>query len=226
MNVDKTTGRLIGALFLWAIIRNIIGSELLDAIVMNPDYYTTTYANKTKVIIGILFEMTVAAAVIGIGVLSYKIFKKHNETVAIGYLAFRIVEAAITIPLVLCSLALLKLSQSYLIGNELTIANFELLGTLAQELRTWTLMLYIIFYAFSGILFYSFTFNKRLLPRFIPIWGLIGLVMLVAGTVYNLFNNNFLPPEVYGIPLGLNEIFLGIWLVIRGFNQTQTKPSH
>ena len=145
MTIDKNTGRLIGALFLWAIIGNIIGSELLDAIVMSPDYYATTYTNKAKVIIGVLFEMSVAVAVVGIGVLSYQTFKNYNETVATSYLAFRLVEAAITIPLVLCSLALLTLSQNYLIGSELAVANFELLGTLAQELRTWTLMLYIIF---------------------------------------------------------------------------------
>jgi len=187
---------------------------------MSSDYFSTTYPNKTKVIIGILLEMTVAGAVVGIGVLAYQIFKKYNETVATGYLSFRIVEAAITIPLVLCSLALLTLSQNHLNGSALAIENFELLGTLAQELRTWTLMLYIIFYAFGGILFYYLTFKKHLLPRFIPVWGFIGMTMLVAGTVYNLFNNNSLPPEMYGIPLGLNEIFVGIWLLVRGFNTT------
>lgn len=218
MNKDKAIGRIIGALFLFAIIGNLIGSELLDAIVMSSDYYLTTYPNKTNVIIGVLFEILVSVAVVGIGVLSYQIFKKYNETVATGYLAIRIVEAAITIPLVLCSLTLLTLSQNHLGGSPLDISNFELLGTLAQELRTWTLMIYIIFFALGGLLFYSLTFRTRLLPRYISIWGLIGLTLAIAGTVYNLFNNNSLPPEMYAMPMGLNEIFLGFWLLVRGFN--------
>ena len=53
------------------------------------------------------------------------------------------------------------------------------------------------------------------MPRFISIWGLIGtififtLIFLEAGVIINL---------ILVMPIILNEIFLGIWLIVKGFN--------
>ncbi|MFQ6062343.1 MAG: DUF4386 domain-containing protein, partial [Methanosarcinales archaeon] len=53
------------------------------------------YPNKTKVIIGVLLEFIDTAAVVGIGVMLFPILKKHNETIALGYVGTRIIECGL-----------------------------------------------------------------------------------------------------------------------------------
>ena len=97
MNTNKMTARIVGALFLTATVMYGIGSGFLGPILNAPDYLINVYPNKTQVIIGVLLELINSVAVVGIAVLMFPILKKHNETIALGYVGIRVIESAILI---------------------------------------------------------------------------------------------------------------------------------
>ncbi len=69
------------------------------------------------------------------------------------------------------------------------------------------------------ILNYVF-YRTKMIPRFISVWGLIGVPCMFASGLVGLFTMN--PFSTIGsiliIPLAVNEMVLGVWLITKGFN--------
>ena len=61
-------------------------------------------------------------------------------------------------------------------------------------------------------------YKSRLLPRFISVWGIIGVILVLIANMFELSGNSL--GMLIFIPMGLNELFLGLWLLIKGFNST------
>jgi hypothetical protein len=168
------------------------------------------------VIIGVLLELICGAAVVGIAVMMYPILKKYNKNMALGYLGFRIIEPVITIVILISSLSLLTLSQEYVKAGAPDASYFQTLGTLFQAERYWAYLMYIIVFSLGALLFYYLLYQSKLIPRFISVWGFVGIALLLSGALFEMFGHS-VGMIIYGLPMGLNELFLGVWLIAKGF---------
>ena len=162
-----------------------------------------------------------SVAVVVIPVMLFPIFKKHNEALALGYLASRIIESVILIVGSICLLSLLPLSQEFLKAGAPEASYFEVLGTLVLAISE-LIQLFgatIIFSLTALILNYVF-YQSKLVPRFISVWGLIGVPLMFAAGLLGIFG--FSPFSTIGtlmvVPLALNEMVLAVWLIVKGFN--------
>jgi len=127
----------------------------------------------------------------------------------LGYVILRTLESIMLILAAICPLLLITLSQEYITVVSPDIFNFNPAATLLITLRSeWSLLILAFFYCLSALLFYYVLYKTKLVPRFISVWGLIGAVMA--------FTTPFLG-TLLGVPMGLNEIFLGVWLIVKGF---------
>ena len=79
---------------------------------------------------GVLLELVNVVAVIGIAVFMFPILRKQHEALALGYVAFRILEAVLLIVAVVSPLLLIALSQAYLAAGAAEVTNFQTFGTL------------------------------------------------------------------------------------------------
>jgi hypothetical protein len=210
MNSNRKTARIVGALFLTVMVTWFIGDELIGSILSAPDYLVNVYPNRIRVIIGVLFELIEVAAVVGIAVMMFPILKRYNERIALGYVVLRILECAMLIVAAISPLLLITLSQEYLKAGAPDASSFQALSTLLMTLREhWTLVMLAIFYSLAAAMFYYVLYQSKLIPRFISVWGLIGATLALATPWLG---------TLLGIPMGLNELFLGVWLIVRGFN--------
>ena len=66
MNANKTTARIVGALFLIAMLTSLVGVVWLESITGAPDYLVEVSAQKTQVLVGVLLELVNCIAVVGI----------------------------------------------------------------------------------------------------------------------------------------------------------------
>lgn len=84
-------------------------------------------------------------------------------------------------------------------------------------------MLNLIF-SLSAVLLYAMLLRSRLIPGFISLWGLIAAALVLLNTVLGWFNPGLSETlgMVTGLPMLLNEVFLGIWLIVRGFSPPVT----
>jgi hypothetical protein len=76
---------------------------------------------------------------------------------------------------------------------------------------------YLIFYGLGSLMLFGLLLRARLVPRPISVWGLIGVVVALTGLVAEMYGSS-VGMEVYGMPLGLCQVFLAIWLIVKGFD--------
>jgi hypothetical protein len=55
-----------------------------------------------------------------------------------------------------------------------------------------------------------------LVPRWLAIWGLLGYAIILCGMVSAVMGSGL--GDLSSIPGGLWEVFMGIWLIVKGFN--------
>jgi hypothetical protein len=191
----KTTKRIavtVGLLFLVSTLTFMIGSNLIQSFLIDKTQ------NKSPLILGVILEIICGVAVVSIGVLIFPILKLLNKRLAFGYVIFRVIECTIIIVGGIYLLSLLKFMWKYE-------------------------MIIFVFTAVGGLIFSYLLYLSKLIPRYLSVLGLIGYAMLFLGVLldmFSLFNINDGAGMLIYLPGGLFELFLPIWLFIKGFNSS------
>ena len=223
MNSNRKTAIIVGILFIISTVTGVLSVVSLQPILDAPDYLISVSSNKNQVIIGALLELICAGAFLGVAVMIFPILKKHNENVALGYVAGRILEAVPFVVGVVSLLSLLTLSQEYVGAGSTAASNFLPLGTLLLAMRDWTDLLGArIFCGLAALPFYYLLYQSKLIPRFISVWGLVGTALYLAASALILFSLS--PVSTIAIlltlPFAVNEMVLAVWLIVKGFNSS------
>jgi hypothetical protein len=221
MNFSRATARSVGALFLAAMVGSLVGGVVfVEPYLTAPDYLMAVSENQTRVIVGVFLELINGLAVLGIGVLMFSILREYDERTALGYLGLRIVESVFCCVIVISPLSLITLSQAYVGAGASDASYYQAAGALSIAQRASVAGLLIpVFLGLGALLFYRALYQFRLLPRFISIWGFVGAVLILAMNVLLTFGVDVGDIGlVLALPIILNEIFLGIWLIARGFS--------
>jgi hypothetical protein len=217
MDFYRRVALIVGVLFIIDLMMNMMGSTLIEDILGTPDYLIGLSANKNTVITGVLFETISALCLVSIGIMMYPVLKRHGKTAARGYFGIRIIETVIAVGFVISHLLLLALSQEFVKSGSPDASHFHTLGTLLIEGHDFNYQIYLIFYGLGCLILFGVLFKAKLVPRFISVWGLFAVVLALAGLAADMYGSG-VGMEIYGMPLGLCQIFLAIWLIVKGFN--------
>ena len=218
MDTSRKTAMFVGALFLTAMVTSIMGGALIEPLLSTPQDLVTLPANQTQLVSGVLLELVNAIAVVGIAVMMFPILRRHTEAIALGYVAIRIIEALMQIVSDVIPLSLLTSSQIYLISGTPDVAAFQAAGALWIAARTQLVGTMLgIFFSLGALLFYYALNRSRLVPRWLTIWGLAGVVPVLTWNLLEMFGINLSAGMILALPIILNEIVLGIWLILKGF---------
>ncbi len=154
MDAYRKTAIIVGALFLIALVVNIIASGISDPILSISDYLDKAYPNKITVIIGNLLNFIAALAMIFIPIVLYPVAKKHGMILAQGYIVFRLLEGILFIYMAIQSLTLISLSKAYINAGVQNGSYFQALGDSIQSELHWAMIIYIIVYILGAMTFY------------------------------------------------------------------------
>ena len=220
MQSSKTTARTVGALFIVGTASAVIGDRLVRPIRGDADYLSTFASHETRVILSMVSELILASAVIGIAALLFPYLKRQHEGLALSYVGARIVEGMIIILGGISSLLLLTLSRDFLASGSSETAAFGPSGALLLEAREWTDALgTATVFGISALILYGLLYRSGLVPRWLSVWGFIGGALIVVAGMRGLYGHS--PSStlsvILTIPIGLQEMVLAVWLIIRGF---------
>jgi hypothetical protein len=212
----RKTSIVVGALFLIAMVTSLMGGGVLESVINAPGYLSDVSANTAPLWIGVALELINAIAVVGIAVMLFPILRQVSESIAVGYVAFRIIESVACVASAITPLSLLTLSRAYVAAGAADAPYFQTLGAVLLGTRADIAGVLIpIFFGLGALLFYYALYRSRLVPRFISVWGLVGVVSMLA---INLGEIGLVVNMVLALPIILNEIVLGVWLIAKGFN--------
>ena len=215
----RRTALLAGVLYLLTFASSIPALLLLGPVLDDPRYVLGPGADS-RVLLGAALDVTNALACIGTAVVLVPVVRRRHEALALGFLASRVLEAAIILTGVLSVLAVVTLRQD--LGGA-TGPDADALVVVARALvavRDWTFLLGPGLAVANALLLGTALYRSRLVPRVIPLLGLVGAPLLLASNTATFFGlNDQLSPlsalAVVGIFLW--ELSLGVHLVARGF---------
>jgi hypothetical protein len=215
----------VGVLYILATVAGIVSLGFTDPVLTADDYLTEVSANETEVFVGALLELVMAVSVAGIAIAVYPVLKRYTASIAIGYFAARIVEALIFIMGVVSLLSLVTLSREFMNAAAPDTAYFHTLGELFLAARDWGghVVLDVAVFPLGALLFYFVLYQSKLVPRWVSGWGLIGAPLYwVAGflVLFDVIEPLSTSMIVLQAPLGLQEMVLALWLIVKGFDSS------
>ena len=181
-------------------------------------------SGHTAVLVGGFLEVIVALAGIGTAVTLYPVVKRQNEGAALGFVAARVLEAAMIFTGAVSLLSLVTLRQDLGGAAGANAAALVTTGASHVAIYNWTFLLsQSLMPGINALLLGSLMYQSRLVPRIIPVVGLIGAPILIITVIATLLRGSVPPPSVASLaalPVAAWELSLGVWLVVKGF-----KPS-
>lgn len=225
MKTYRKTAKLVGSAYLFSNITFILGTiVMVESILGSPDYLSLVSANRAQVVLGVLLSFANGLAYIGIAVLLFPILKPRFESLALAYVGFRVVEFITQILADVGPLSLLTLAGETGKAGTVTNSGLEGLGILLLAERFWAFQMLNLIFSLSALLLYFMLLRTRLIPAFISIWGLIAAALVLLNTVLGWFSPGLGETlgTITGVPMLLNEVFLGVWLIARGFSPSAT----
>ncbi|HET6759525.1 MAG TPA: DUF4386 domain-containing protein [Propionibacteriaceae bacterium] len=214
MDSLRRTALVAGGLYLITFVTSIPARLLSGPVRNDPNYVLGPGADAQVLFAGFL-DVVLALACIGTAVALYPVVKRQNEGVALGFVGARVLEAAIIVTGVVSLLSVVTLRQAgagadALVTAQALVASYD-----------WTFLFGPGFMAaVNALLLGSLMYRSGLVPRIIPLVGLIGAPLLLASDtaiMFGLWEQFSLPAGVATLPVALWEFSLGVWLVVKGF---------
>ena len=220
MSVNKSNAKITGWLFIIAAVSSIIGLKLYDPILSDNNFIVSANNHYNQIIFGAINELILVASATGTGIMLYPLLKRYNESMGIGYLSFRMLEAVFIMIGLLSILTVLSISESYVDGAITDKANAQNLGLSFISLHKWTFMLGPNFMLSINTFIYSFVFYKtKIIPSSLARLGLLASFLIMTAAILELFGV-IQQISTWGIllalPIALYEMTLAIYLITKG----------
>lgn len=218
MNTYRTTTRVVGVLFLAGMVIGIGGHVLIQSILAAPDHLSNVPANSLLLAIGAMLALMTVAGDTAHGVLMFPVLKQRSERIAVGYLGFRIVDAVFLAIMALFVLIQIPLGNEYLRAGASDTSYLQALSTVAIQAQLYAYEIAMTFLGIAGLMLCYTFYRATLVPKLVAVWGLVGYATLLCGSVLQVLGFDLL--SIHTIPGGLWELFIGVWLIAKGFNSS------
>jgi hypothetical protein len=189
--------------------------------VLNNQDWIISSGGHTGVLVGGLLEVIVALAGIGTAVTLYPVVKRQNEGLALGFVTSRVVEGIMIFTGVVSLLSLVTLHQNLGAATGANAASLVAAGASHVAVYHWTFLLsQSLMPGINAVLLGTLMYRSRLVPRVIPLMGLIGGPLLIIAVFASLLGQH---SSLSGlatlpvIPVAAWELSLGVWLTVKGF---------
>ncbi len=217
----RRTAFLGGLLYLVTFAASIPAAFYFLAPVLDDPGYVLGAGADARVITGGVLDMVNAIACIGTAVVLFPVLKRRNQTLALGFVTSRLLEAAIIAVGVVSLLAVVTLRQD--LGGAPDADTGSLSTTAAALVAVRDLTFHVgpgVMAAVNALLLGTLMYRSGLVPRLIPLMGLIGAPLLLAAktaTVYGVNDDSTVWSMIALAPIFFWELSLGVYLVVRGF---------
>jgi hypothetical protein len=218
---SRRIASLAGWLFIVTFVASIPAYFILYAPVRDdPSLITGAGADPTaRVALGALLEIITLIANVGTAVVLFPILKRQSEAGAIGYVSARLVEGTFIAIGIVSLLAFLLMRQEGTAGTDAALGE----AFVAVYNRAFLIGPGVFAGLANGLILGYLMYRSGLVPQWMAMLGLIGGPLVAASGIAIMFDviEPGSPVQALAtIPEFFWELFLGIYLIVKGF-----KPS-
>jgi hypothetical protein len=219
----RTTARAVGVVYLVGMVVGVVGDILIQSILSAPDHLSMVSVSSMILGIGSMLWLIAAAGDTAHGVLMYPILKQHNERIAVGYLASRILDSVFVAIMVLFVLLQIPLGSEYLKAGASDTSYLQALSTVFMQAKLYAYHFGMTTVGVAGLMLCYLFYRAKLVPGLVSIWGLVGYATIFGGSVLEVLGFDL--RLIHVIPGGLWELFIGVWLIAKGFSPSGIAPA-
>jgi hypothetical protein len=189
--------------------------------VLHEHNYILGAGQDTRVLWGCLLDFVNALAGIGSAVALFPVMKRYKESLALGFVTSRTIEAAVIMIGVVSLVAVVTLRQDLAGAQGADSAALATVGRALVEVRNWTFLFGPgTMPAISAVLLGTLLYRSRRVPRFMPVMGLVGAPLLFTANILTVLGHNTQLSGWSAIataPVALWELSIGLYMTFKGF---------
>jgi len=217
-NTYRTTATVVGIVYILGFVVGLVGIGLFTSILGAPDHLSTVSANSMLLGFAAVLWLMAVIGDAAHGVLMFPVLKQHSERMAIGYLAFRIVDATFIAIMVLFVLIQIPLGSEYLNAAASNAPFLQSLSAVFSQAQQYAYQIGMSALGVSGLMLCYTLYRAKLVPAWLALWGLAGYAIILVGMLSAVMGSGL--GDLSSIPGGLWEVFVGVWLIVKGFNSS------
>ena len=211
----RTTARIIGGLYLAGMVIGIGGNVLVQSILNAAGGLATIAASSTLLAVGAIAWLATVAGDAAHGVLMFPVLRRHSERSAVGYLAARIADAMFIAVMALLIVVQIPIGARFLDAGAADTTYLQAASAVLSEANLYAYEFAMITVGVAGLILCSAFLRSGLIPRALAIWGLVGYIVILCGSVLQILG--FELHSIQAAPGGAWEVFIGVWLIVKGF---------
>lgn len=222
MDTTRKLALAAGLLYLLTFAASIPTLALKAPFADNPDFILGN-GSTTPVIWGGFLDFVCAIAGIGTAVALYPVARRYSPTSAIGFVTTRTLEAAILVVGAISLLSVVTLRNDVAGGDT---ASLMTTGQSLVAMHDWSFLFGPGFMpAFNALFLATVLYRFRLVPRWIPVVGLVGAPLLFASSFATLLGGHgqvSSTATLFALPIATWEFSLGVYLAVKGVKRSAT----
>jgi Domain of unknown function (DUF4386) len=218
INTYRTTATVVGIVYILGFVVGLVGIGLFTSILGAPDHLSTVSANSMLLGFAAVLWLMAVIGDAAHGVLMFPVLKPHSERMAIGYLAFRIVDATFIAIMVLFVLVQIPLGSEYLKAAASDAPFLQSLSAVFSQAQQYAYQIGMSALGVSGLMLCYTLYRAKLVPAWLAIWGLVGYATILVGMLSAVMGSGL--GDLSSYVGGLWEGFIGVWLIVKGFNSS------
>ncbi len=219
MDTTRKIAVITGVLFILATLTGPLLATPLTPDTTGTDYIARFSAQPNQVAGGVLFWIISAFTGAGIAIAMYPVLKERNTGLALGSVIFRAIEASFYLVGKVILLSLLTLGQQYRTAGVADRTLLQAIGNLLVSVWENAALVAVFAFCVGAFMYYYLFFQSRLIPRWLSGFGIVAIILMMTACVLALFSGNRITSYIpLAAPIAVQEIVLGVWLIVKGFN--------
>lgn len=215
MSDDQRTARIFGVLFIITFLTSIPAALLFVPVLEDPAGYLAGGGSDTQIYLAAFLEFLLIISNVGTAVVLYPIAARRYQTLAISFVAARIMESVFIASGIMFVLAIVALRHEApeATGVAVSLAALKDLSFLFGP--------GLVVPIGNGLILGYLMYRSGLVPRRMAWFGLIGGPLLLIGQLGVLFDlwDAGSAASVLVVPEAIWELFVGFYCALRGFRQ-------
>lgn len=225
MPSDRKSAIWVGVLWIAATVFPASSAVPWSALDDGDGILTNAATHKGQLIAWMLLNLVEVVAVAGVAFMLSPILVRVADTsvekgLAHWYVGSRITESGGYLVAVIATWAFLPLSRGFAAAGAPDASHFQTTADLLQTTQDVALAMAQSVFAIGAAMLYFLMLRARLVPRWLSLWGLVGAPLFLIASLSLLWTGepNSTLANILFIPLGVQEMVLAGWLIVRGFD--------
>ena len=216
MKTYRLNALMAGVLYIIGTVAGVLSVVAIGGF-PGDDFQAFMATDPSRIVLGAFFILVMGFSLAAMTLFLYPLFRKDSEPLAMGMVLFR--GAFEGTWYILAAVSWVTLAK---IITEINTAGadsgaLETLGAVVMHTDGKLGDIGTFAFIIGAVCLYTSFYRTRLIPRWLSVWGLVGTLPFVVTYALHFFD---VGPDLQllSIPLAVQEMVMGLWLIIKGFS--------